>query len=312
MFYRYGAFQPTSGSDTGRIVPALLKPDGHWVEDKRTNPLQHFEWLSDPLIENKVAVHHPRLLLNKRYLILARLQATARGAVFLAVDINTGRSCVVKVASRHSLVQHDGTHAGIQLANEFAALSFVQGLPGAPEIVEWLPGDNSFLITSEVRGETLPQWLKQYVASGKPKTSVVSTVGQAIGRSLVELHARGVFHRDLSPTNVMVRSDGTAVLIDLGLAYHPNSRAVMVGGTPGYVKRSASGHPSALEDIYGFGAILFYIATGGDPPPTSTISANSIRNAAPDIDSGIEYVITRSLNANEENVSLVSLLQALP
>ena len=88
---------------------------------------------------------------------------------------------------------------------------------------------------------------------------------------LKRLHDRGVIHRDIKPSNILIRfADSQPVLIDFGaakhsVALHTKSYAPF---TPGYaaLEQLADGALGPWTDIYGIGAIMWRMATGGDPP----------------------------------------------
>ncbi len=74
----------------------------------------------------------------------------------------------------------------------------------APYIVtEWVPGRS---LDSRL-GAALP-------------ADEVARIGAAVADALRRVHAQGVIHFDLKPDNVVMRPDGTAVLVDFGLAHH--------------------------------------------------------------------------------------------
>ncbi|MGH9259449.1 MAG: serine/threonine-protein kinase, partial [Acidimicrobiales bacterium] len=101
-------------------------------------------------------------------------------------------------------------------------------------------------------------------------------IAMDIAQGLGFAHSQGVIHRDLKPDNVLLRTDGSAVLTDFGIARAASGYATSTGvnmtiGTPHYLSpEQAQGR--ALDhrvDFYALGVTLFKAATG-EVPFTST------------------------------------------
>jgi eukaryotic-like serine/threonine-protein kinase len=125
-------------------------------------------------------------------------------------------------------------------------------------------------------------------------------------------HTQGVIHRDLKPDNVLIRSDGTAVLTDFGIAravsgYVASTGVNMTIGTPHYLSpEQAQGRAiDQRADYYALGVTLYKAATGEvpfsstdwfelarmhveDPPP-------SLRKKRPDLSKRFERVVLKCL-----------------
>ncbi len=125
-------------------------------------------------------------------------------------------------------------------------------------------------------------------------------------------HHQGVIHRDLKPDNVLIRSDGSAVLTDFGIAravsgYVASTGVNMTIGTPHYLSpEQAQGRPlDQRVDFYALGVTLYKAATGEvpfssndwfelarmhveDPPP-------SLRKRRGDLSKRFERVVMKCL-----------------
>jgi serine/threonine protein kinase len=92
-----------------------------------------------------------------------------------------------------------------------------------------------------------------------------------LAQATAKLHENNVFHRDIKPENVMVRSDDTAVLMDVGVAEvagndaHTLHTAVkdFIGSTKYASRQFILGEPfTAADDVYSIGATVFLLFTG--------------------------------------------------
>jgi eukaryotic-like serine/threonine-protein kinase len=126
--------------------------------------------------------------------------------------------------------------------------------------------------------EWLPQGLDrvlraQFPESLRPETALRIAHGVAAG--LAATHEVGLLHRDVKPSNVMLRADGTPVLTDFGLACALAETAAanrltpsnVIVGTADYMapEQIEGGQPDARSDIYGLGVVMYEMLTGQVP-----------------------------------------------
>ena len=107
------------------------------------------------------------------------------------------------------------------------------------------------------------------------------SIAEEIAHALSIIHAAGVIHRDLKPTNIMSREDGTVALIDFGISQSTlldpdgENRDEEIRGTPYYMSpEQARGEPTdERTDLYALGVILYQMLTGEKPYTGETTHA---------------------------------------
>ncbi len=125
------------------------------------------------------------------------------------------------------------------------------------------------VVMEKVEGRPLSDWLGR----GPVPASEVARLGAALAAALHDLHRQEVVHLDVKPSNVIVRPDGTAVLVDFGLARHAHYPDLLaeefrhpVGSPPYMAPEQVLGLRSdPRSDVFALGAVLYELATGALP-----------------------------------------------
>jgi hypothetical protein len=129
--------------------------------------------------------------------------------------------------------------------------------------------EGPYLVTELVPGEGLDRVCARGALPPERAAEIVRQLADAVARA----HAAGVLHRDLKPQNVILRPDGTPVLLDFGLARTESAeRLTQTGalvGTPAYMAPEQAGDGAhAIDeraDVYGLGALLFHLLHARPP-----------------------------------------------
>ena len=131
----------------------------------------------------------------------------------------------------------------------------------------------AYMVMEYIEGITLREVLARN--GGPLDAAYVLPLAQQVLDALAYLHARKLVHRDISPDNIMLVSDGSAhprvKLIDLGIAraLDATRRLTMAGNFLGKVKYAApeqfSGEGDGRSDLYAFGVVLYEMLTGVMP-----------------------------------------------
>ncbi|MFY9614209.1 MAG: protein kinase [Candidatus Dormiibacterota bacterium] len=164
----------------------------------------------------------------------------------------------------------------------------------------------TFIVNEFVDGGTFDLQM----GSPLPITYVIDILGP-VAAALDYAHARGVIHRDVKPSNILVGRDGRPILGDFGLARmmmpeHDLTQTGMILGTPSYMApEQGNGNPVRQSDIYSLGIIAYQALTGRVPYQAATPMAIIIahqteplplpRSINPDIPAAVEEVLLKVL-----------------
>ena len=205
------------------------------------------------------------------YEIGAPLGSGGMGEVYRAHDAKLGRDVAVKVLPQALSRDPDSLARFEREARAAAALSH----PNVLGIHDFdTEGEVAYAVLELLEGRTFREWL----ASGPlAPRKIVDGMAQ-VARGLAAAHGRGIVHRDLKPENLFLTSDGTAKILDFGLARmrpteFSGSALATAGamtepgtilGTVGYMApEQVRGLPAdARADIFSFGAILYEAIAG--------------------------------------------------
>lgn len=198
------------------------------------------------------------------YRLLRRLGAGGMGRVYLGRTAG-GRTVAVKLV-RTDLAD-DGEFRA-RFRQEIAAARRVGGAWTAPVLDADTEGDRPWVATGYVAGPALDAAVRE--AGPLPEHSV-RALGSGLAEALAAVHATGLVHRDVKPSNVLLALDGPR-LIDFGIARALDAatsltRSGYVVGSPGYMspEQAAGGEAGPASDLFSLGAVLAYAATGNPP-----------------------------------------------
>ena len=205
-------------------------------------------------------------LQNGRYALLKKLGEGGKGVVFKARDTVLNRVVAVKVL-KSAVTSEEAYSRFMTEARAVAKLNH----PNIVTIHDIGKEDGKqFFVLEFVDGESLRDLMQTY-PEGKCDVQTVLRIGMDVCSALQYAHSEKVLHRDIKPENVMVTRDGTAKLMDFGLAKIIGQPQVtqegVIIGTVAYVAPEAAlgKGVDARSDLYSLGAVL-YEALSGKPP----------------------------------------------
>jgi len=136
-------------------------------------------------------------------------------------------------------------------------------------------------------------------------------VGIKMARALGVVHRHGLIHRDVKPSNILLRKDGTPVLADFGLALQGelDSTRTKFAGTPVYAAperlRGGDGRVDARTDVYSLGVTLYEAFTSSPPFRGSSTdevlrriesgNAPPLRDRAPHVSADLSTIIAKAI-----------------
>jgi serine/threonine protein kinase len=218
-----------------------------------------------------------------RYRIDAVLHCSGMSTVYQASDLRSnGNPVALKEYNATGLPLEQREEALKWLAREAGLLS-VLNYAQLPQLLgSAVEGDRHFVAMPWIEGETLEE---RVLREGPQAEGEVLRWSKQLCSLLEYLHHQDppVIHRDLKPTNVKLRVDGSIALLDLGV-----SRPLMRGfpgtavGTPGYAPpEQYQGLADERSDLYALGATMHRALTGYDPEHEAPFRHPAVRDLNP-------------------------------
>ncbi|GGV33892.1 hypothetical protein GCM10010495_58490 [Kitasatospora herbaricolor] len=199
-----------------------------------------------------------------QYRLLRRLGAGGMGQVYLGRTAG-GRTVAVKTVHREYAADHEFR---VRFRQEVSAARRVGGRWTAPVLDADTEGERPWVATAYVAGPSLATAVREFGPLPGPAVRVLAL---GLAEALAAVHALGLVHRDVKPSNVLLALDGPR-LIDFGItrsldAATALTRTGFVIGSPGFLSpEQAQGLPSGpASDVFSLGAVLAYAATGIAP-----------------------------------------------
>ncbi|MGW3667103.1 serine/threonine-protein kinase [Streptomyces sp. NPDC005141] len=200
------------------------------------------------------------------YRLLGRLGSGGMGRVYLGRSAG-GRTVAVKIVHPHFALDEEFR---ARFRREVDAARRVGGAWTAPV----LDADPEAPVPWVATGYAAGPSLTSAVADGGPlPVHSARVLGAGLAEALAAVHALGLVHRDVKPSNVLLTLDGP-LLIDFGIARATDGTASLTStgvsvGSPGYMspEQILGKGVTGAADVFSLGAVLAYAATGEPPFP---------------------------------------------
>jgi serine/threonine protein kinase/tetratricopeptide (TPR) repeat protein len=245
-----------------------------------------------------------------RYRVAAKLGSGGMGIVYRAYDEKLRRDVAIKLLTGGA--DDSGRARILHEARNSSALNH----PGICTVYEVEDhGDQSFIVMELVDGRPLCD----LIPPGGLPFEAVQSYGVQIADALAHAHARGVVHRDVKPSNVLVAANGRIKVLDFGIGQHIASEvgdrttesietaaeSGVTAGTLAYMapEQLRGERAAGRSDVWSLGIVLYELATGHRPyagDTRFTLSASILtedpRPLPARVPAGLKKVIARCLN----------------
>lgn len=242
-------------------------------------------------------------IVDGKYKILSVIGHGGMSVVYLAINEKANKTWAIKEVRKQN-----GNNLGVMQHSFEVEISMLRKLKhkGLPSIIDIIDqGDNFLIVMDYIEGNTLEKVLHE--SGAQPQKKVIDWAIQLCD-VLEYLHSRkpAIIYRDMKPSNIMLRSDGSVVLIDFGTAREfkeTNVSDTTCLGTQGYAapeQFGGMGQTDARTDIYSLGATMYHLITGHNPsePPYEMYP---ITQWNPNLSTGLEGIITKCTQRNPKD-----------
>ena len=205
------------------------------------------------------------------YRILRSIGTGGMSEVYLAYDAKLRKPVAVKVLTDHLVGNHTFVNRFLQEGRLSKDLSH-PNIVKAHDFGFDKSSGKYFIAMEHIDGMTAQERLER---DGHFPVADAVRIVIDIARALECLHNERYVHRDIKPGNILIGPDGSAKLIDLGVAKHLESDNNLTGldqsvGTPYYMPWEQGLNSSIVDarsDIFALGATFYHLVTGHVPFP---------------------------------------------
>ncbi len=254
-------------------------------------------------------------IIDGKYKILSIIGHGGMSTVYLAINEKANKPWAIKEVRKDGVKNFEVVRQSLMVETDMLKKLSHKGLPSIVDVID--EGENFLIVMDYIEGTTLKAVLEEKGA--QLQEDVVNWALQ-ICDVLKYLHDRPspIIYRDMKPSNIMLRSDGSVVLIDFGTAREfkeQNLADTTCLGTQGYAapeQFGGQGQTDARTDIYCLGATMYHLVTGHNPsePPYEMYP---ITRWNANLSTGLEHIISKCTQRNPQDrfQSITELIYAL-
>lgn len=266
----------------------------------------------------------PGTILHNKYVVGKAIGHGGFGITYVGFDAELERKVAVKeympsefsnrIPGDDKVIVYEGEkreqfESGLaKFTEEAKRLAMFQDKEGIIQIYDcFLENNTAYLIMEYLDGETVKEKIRR---DGRMGLEEAIGVIMPILRSLKEVNAVGILHRDIAPDNIMLTSEGEAKLIDFGasrFATTGHSRSLSVLIKQGYApveQYNSRGDQGTWTDVYGLAATFYFLLTGKTPQDAMERKARDLMKApskeGAEVKKNVDIAIMNALNIGIE------------
>ncbi len=229
------------------------------------------------------------LLQGGKYVIKRVLGQGGFGITYLAEQVSLGREVAIKEFFIRNLCDRDSESTQVKTTSQQStdlAERYKQKFLKEANTISHLHHANIISIFDVFEENDTAYYVMEYINGGSlqdlieqkqkmPESEAITCISH-IASAVDYIHAHNINHYDIKPANILIRQDGTPVLIDFGISksYDASGNRMTtmpVGISDGYAPIEQYSNDGTLTfspqaDIYSLGATLFKLLTGQTPP----------------------------------------------
>lgn len=230
----------------------------------------------------------PFTVLNGKYLVGSVLGEGGFGITYIGYDLNLELRIAIKefypngFCRRESSVTNTLSSYGgsqgesfekwrsrfVKEAKSLAKCTNLSGIVGVKDFFE--ENNTAYIVMEYLEGQTLKEYLNRQ--GGKLPVGRALQALEPVMVSMSQVHRAGIIHRDISPDNIMITTDGMMKLLDFGAAVDlmkEEERSLSIMLKPGYAPEEqyrTKGKLGPWSDVYALAATIYKCITGITPP----------------------------------------------
>jgi serine/threonine-protein kinase len=242
-------------------------------------------------------------VIDGKYRILSKVGQGGMSTVYLAINEKANKPWAIKEVRKDGVQNFEVVRQSLMVETDLLKKLNHKNLPSIIDVID--QDDNFLIVMDYIEGITLDKIIKEY---GPQKQDDVVDWAIQLCDVLQYLHTRtpSIIYRDMKPSNVMLRYDGSVVLIDFGTAREYKTAALgdtTCLGTQGYAapeQFGGQGQTDPRTDIYCLGATMYHLLTGHNPskPPYEMYP---ITHWDASLSSGLESIILKCTQKNPDD-----------